>query len=136
MQLATCEVKVLLFEANNSEKEFKQNEDEATKRDRFWKCLQASTGYGSSELKDKATRQLELILEQKFGIELHSFLVRHFLISYSKKYSEPRTESNISNYAGDSHDEREYARLLPKVLFKARIKRYSSLVFGIDISGL
>lgn len=138
MQLATVEVKVVLFERNNGQEEFKQSnyDDDATRRDRFWNFLRASSVGGYPDLREKDTRQLELMLEQKFGIELHSFLVSHFLNAYSKEYSESRSKRNISKYAGDSHDEREYARLLPKVLFKVRIRRYSSLVFGVDISGI
>jgi hypothetical protein len=134
MHFASVEVKVDLIEGSSSEAGSKALDNEASRRDQFWERIR-ETGYGA-DLKGKTTRQLELVLEQRFGSELHALLVKHFLNHYENEYDGNSSRRGLDKPPGDSRNEDEYARLLPKILFKASIRRYSSLVFGVDIANI
>jgi hypothetical protein len=134
MHFASVEVKVDLIEGSSSEPGSKALDNEASRRDQFWERIR-ETGCGP-DLKGKTTRQLELMLEQKFGSELHALLVKHFLNHYEKEYDGYSSRRGLDKPPGDSRNEDEYAWLLPKILFKASIRRYSSLVFGVDIASI
>ncbi len=136
MQLASIEVKVDLLEGSQNQQEINEPNGESTKREQFWAYLRATSGYGVADVKEKTTRQLEVMLEQKFGLELHALLVKHFLINYSSEHGGQTLRNTSGKLRGDAQQEQDYARLLPRILFKARIRRYSSLVFGVDISSL
>jgi hypothetical protein len=136
MHFASVEVKVDLIEGSSSEEGSKRLDNEAPRREQFWERIRESPGFGEANIKKKTIRQLELMLEQRFGSELHALLLKHFLIDYEKEYDGKSSEKGLGKSPGDSRNEDEYARLLPKILFKARIRGYSSLVFGVDMASV
>jgi hypothetical protein len=133
MPLASVEVKVHLHEENGNKEEIRQLE--STSRDQFWKCLSDHSATPSNK-EEKTPRELELLLEQGFGLKLHSLLAKHFLASYPQENIRDSRDGKSFTSLDGSRGEYEYTRLLPKILFKARVRRYSSLVFGVDISGI